>query len=208
MDPGYLKQNWQELTSGYEEPKEDLLEEILEEYSHPSRHYHNLGHIQALLELTEAYYSQLSDPLRVQLCIWYHDVVYNVHRKDNELKSADFAKEHLSQLRIAPSVITYVYEVIVATKAHVLPPQWDNFDTRFMLDIDLSVLAADQSRYVEYTHQIRKEYRAYPNFLYKRGRRKVLTHLLERERIFQTDMFFEKWEQRARDNMERELKML
>jgi predicted metal-dependent HD superfamily phosphohydrolase len=41
----------------------------------------------------------------------------------------------------------------------------------------------------------------YPDFLYKPGRRKVLTHFLEMERIFKSDHFYQKYEEQARKNL-------
>ncbi|GAB5525289.1 MAG: hypothetical protein Roseis2KO_31610 [Roseivirga sp.] len=81
-------------------------------------------------------------------------------------------------------------------------------DTNYLTDIDLSVLGAAPEVYQNYTVAIRKEYSIYPGFLYKRGRKKVLKHFLEMEHIFKTELFREKYEDRARKNLQAELNSL
>ena len=208
MDLEFLTQNWQDITSRFSGPKALYLTDILRQYSHSSRYYHTLDHIQSLLQFAQSYESQLSHLQSIQFAIWYHDLVYKVHRKDNELKSAEVAKKHLTQLKVDPSVISYVYALIVATQTHTVPTNWDNFDTRFLLDIDLSILAVEKPDYLRYVQQIRKEYKIFPNPLYNAGRKKVLTHFLAREQIYHTQLFFELWENKARNNIQLELKML
>jgi len=62
--------------------------------------------------------------------------------------------------------------------------------------------------YENYTHQLRKEYAVYPDLLYNEGRKKVLMHFLEMNRIFKTDEFYNQFEKQARENLKRELKEL
>jgi predicted metal-dependent HD superfamily phosphohydrolase len=94
---------------------------------------------------------------------------------------------------------------ILATKAHVMSA---NHDSNLFTDADLSILGAPADEYMQYTGQIRKEYRYYPDLVYKPGRKKVLRHFLEMERIFKTDYFFAQYEKQARANIETELQRL
>jgi predicted metal-dependent HD superfamily phosphohydrolase len=48
----------------------------------------------------------------------------------------------------------------------------------------------------------------YPDFLYRPGRRKVLQHFLDMERIFKTEEFASKFEKQARVNLGWELRGL
>jgi predicted metal-dependent HD superfamily phosphohydrolase len=59
-----------------------------------------------------------------------------------------------------------------------------------------------------YFEQIRKEYRIYPDFLYKPGRAKALEHFLENKFIFQTEEFRKLYEEKARRNIEKEISLL
>lgn len=44
--------------------------------------------------------------------------------------------------------------------------------------------------------------------MYNRGRKKALKHFLEMDRIFKTDYFFQKYENQARINLQKELEIL
>jgi len=77
-----------------------------------------------------------------------------------------------------------------------------------MLDVDLAILAASREAYTRYTHAIREEYKIYPYFLYKKGRKKVLQHFLERKQIYFTEEFQAQHEANARENLRWEIATL
>lgn len=81
-------------------------------------------------------------------------------------------------------------------------------DTNFLLDIDLSILGKSPEVYKKYTEDIRKEYKIYPDFMYGKGRTKVLKSILELEAIFKTDFFKKAYEKQARENLTAELSQL
>lgn len=58
-----------------------------------------------------------------------------------------------------------------------------------MVDIDVSMLGSRTDLYQEFEQAIRKEYKKIPSFLYKRGRKKVLSGFLSREHIYTTPVF-------------------
>jgi predicted metal-dependent HD superfamily phosphohydrolase len=76
------------------------------------------------------------------------------------------------------------------------------------LDLDLSILGASEDDYDDYTKLIREEYSCYSAEEYRNGRIKVLKGFLNRERLYFTDYFHKKYEVRARENIEREIKSL
>src|SRR5262249_44984090 len=73
-----------------------IRDELVRAYSAPDRHYHNLPHIEAMLDLMRAQERALSDPRSVEAAIWFHDAVYDPRRHDNEEKSAALAAERLA----------------------------------------------------------------------------------------------------------------
>jgi predicted metal-dependent HD superfamily phosphohydrolase len=137
--------------------------------------------------------------------IVYHDVVYNVLKKDNEEKSAAYAEKKLSALHFPQSETTHCKACILATKSHHLN---DDNELNLFIDADLSILGSEQEVYVNYARQIRKEYSIYPDFMYRPGRQKVLSHFLQMKRIFKTDEFFNKYEAQARINLQHERALL
>ena len=81
-------------------------------------------------------------------------------------------------------------------------------DFSYFLDADLAILGADWKKYETYYKAIRQEYRQIPNILYRRGRKKVLQHLLQKAPLYETTEFFDRFENQARANLRQELKVL
>lgn len=192
------------LNIGFDQSKiESLWHDLEKVYSAKSRHYHNLTHLEEMIALYEIHNSQLQFPDEVLYSIFYHDYVYKVTRKDNELKSAEHA------LSILPSNTTLnkqlVCDMICATQLH---QHNENEDTNWLIDFDLKVLSKDWEGYKIYCNQIRKEYKIYPNILYKPGRKKALQHFLENSSIYQTEEFKTKYEVKARENIQKEISTL
>lgn len=172
-------------------------------YTAKSRHYHNLNHLQEMIELFDIYHSHLKNPNEVLYSIFYHDYVYKATRKDNELKSAELA------LAILPNSISLnkplVFDAICSTQLH----QHNEIeDINWLIDFDLKILSKDWEAYQTYCSQIRKEYKIYPNFLYKPGRKKALEHFLEQEFIYKTEVFRNLFDEKAKDNIKREISLL
>ncbi|CAA9199525.1 hypothetical protein FLA105534_02665 [Flavobacterium bizetiae] len=201
-----LNQIYSELLSNIGFSANDIQQNWLElekAYSGKSRHYHNLTHIAAMIESFETYRDKLNKPNEILFSIFYHDYIYKSSKKDNELKSAEFA------LSILPENISFdrqlVFDAICATQQHqhnILE------DINWLIDFDLKILARDWEDYKIYFEQIRKEYGIYPDFLYKPGRAKALKHFLENEFIFQTEEFRNLYEEKARVNIEKEILLL
>ncbi|RUT69281.1 hypothetical protein D0817_17435 [Flavobacterium cupreum] len=201
-----LKQKFRELLAniGFEEKEiERNWSDLEKAYSGKSRHYHNLTHIRDMVECFEMYLDQLQFPNEVLFAVFYHDYIYKSSKKDNELKSAEFA------LSILPENISFdkqfVFDAICATQLHA---HHTIEDINWLIDFDLKILARDWDAYQIYFEQIRKEYRIYPDFLYKPGRAKALKHFLENDFIYQTDEFRKLYEEKARLNIEKEIKLL
>jgi predicted metal-dependent HD superfamily phosphohydrolase len=130
-----------------------------------------------------------------------------VTKEDNELKSAEYAYNDLKHLYVEPHIIEKCCKMIIATKNHQLSPDLDCFDSKFFVDIDLLILSSPRKKYFEYLKQIRKEYNIYSNEVYSQGRKKLLLKLLQR-RIYQTELFFNKFEEIAKRNILYELSLL
>jgi predicted metal-dependent HD superfamily phosphohydrolase len=182
-----------------------LWNEIEKSYSAPGRFYHNAGHLRHLTgELTQVK-DQIADWDTIVLSVFYHDIVYNTRRQNNEEESAALARERLSSFGYPPVKTASCEAQILATKGHGLSKE---ADTNFFTDADLSILGADPASYKIYAGNIRKEYSFYPNFLYNPGRRKVLRHFIAMDRIFKTESFYNRYEAAARENLREELRAL
>jgi predicted metal-dependent HD superfamily phosphohydrolase len=177
--------------------------ELKKVYSTPSRHYHNLTHLEEMIVLFDSYHTELQFPNEVLYSIFYHDYVYKVTRKDNEQKSAEKAVSILpTKSKLDKDMI---FTMICATQLH---QHNEVEDINWLIDFDLKVLSKDWNEYQLYAKQIRNEYRIYPNFMYKPGRKKALEHFMTTEFVYQTDEFRRKFEKSARRNIQDEIELL
>ena len=175
--------------------------EIQSAYSASDRHYHNLLHLEQLAAHLLDHRDQVTDWEAMVMALFYHDVVYNTLRQDNEAKSAVFCEKRLKKAGFPPERLELVKETIIATKGHTIH---QNPDIDLFTDADLAILGSSWADYERYAKQIRQEYSIYPDFVYRPGRKKVLAHFLEMERIYKTESFHQRLETQARANLQQE----
>lgn len=205
----WLQNRWKQLCDASNIPSEDstdIYRRIEKKYNKKSRAYHNFSHLYSFLKTFDTIQTSFDSQNQVfEWSIWMHDYIYNPLKKNNELKSAKKMRKLLGK-HLSEKEITEIYELILSTAHHQLYYQEEQH--RLFLDIDLAVLATDNKTYSQYTEAIRREYKMYPNFLYKKGRRGVLRHFLEREFIYFTEHFRAQYESIARKNLKWELEMM
>jgi len=180
-------------------------DEIVRAYSGKKRYYHNLQHLHHLYQELEPVRDQILNRNALLFSLFYHDIVYISHRKDNEEQSALVAQERLISLGVPGAVIQLCMHHIHATKVH---QQDEDPDTNLFTDADLSILGADWNTYERYFKHVRKEYALFPYFLYKKGRKQALLHFLEMPGIYKTAHFRQLYEEQARNNLQAELQLL
>ncbi|WP_439408782.1 phosphohydrolase [Bradyrhizobium sp. DASA03076] len=171
-------------------------------YAAPGRYYHNLAHIEDCLAAL-ARVEGLSAAERETLteAIWWHDVVYDPTRSDNEERSAELAEQHVrAELR------QEVGRLIRLTKTHDVAAG-DRLGA-FLISIDLSILGADPVRYNAYAAAIRREFGHVSEHDYRIGRARVLRRFAAREVIFPDPDFAGVYDRQARANLARELAAL
>jgi len=172
---------------------DSLWREIHTKYSEPHRYYplKHLEHIyKELATLT------LNPP--IEFAIFYHDIIYDVEKNNNEEESAFLASKRLERLGVKEERIKDVYELILLSKKHE-PTDIESY--KLFLDADIAILGASPSNYEKYIQNIRKEYCIYDDTIYNNGRKKVLSHFLEKSKLYQSDYFYNKYEEQARTNI-------
>lgn len=177
---------------------EPVYRELVSRYSEPHRHYHNLRHIAECLSEFDAARDLAREPVAVELAIWFHGVVYDTHAGDNEDRSAEVAKQRIEEGGGKTELSKSVAALVRATKAHdpSLHP-----DAPLLVDVDLSILGQSKERFEEYEMQIRREYEWVPEATFAEKRAEILERFLGRQRIYSTELFFSKYESRARANL-------
>lgn len=197
-----------ELLNGYEvtsSKASELWHELENNYSKRNRHYHNLQHLADLMGQLTPLKSKIEDWNVIMFTLFYHDVIYNATKNDNEEKSAELAQKRMAEIKASPEAIIKCAEQILATKSHL---NANNSDTNYFTDADLSILGRDWNTYSNYCRSIRAEYAIYPDFLYNRGRKKVINHFLSMDRIFKTAEFYDMYEEQSRLNLRKELSLI
>jgi len=185
-------------------PAPGLLAELESRYREPHRAYHTLQHLdECFARLAEA--ESLAERLaEVRIALWFHDAVYDTRAADNEEASARWARESLEAAG-AGEAAARVAELVLATRHAAVPV---GRDPQLLVDVDLSILGAEEARFDEYERQVRREYEWVAEPAFRAGRARVLESFLARPAIFTTPWFAERLEPRARRNLARSLRAL
>jgi predicted metal-dependent HD superfamily phosphohydrolase len=186
---------------------EDLLRRLGEEH----RRYHTARHVVemfwALEDLEQAGAVTPRQAAVARVAAWFHDAIYDTTSSggENEIESATLAVRDLSALGFSAEDVETVRDLVLSTHDHDLTgtPLAGAFH-----DADLWILSSPPGRYHEYTAQVRDEYAAVPDDVFRAARASILRPFLDREAIYATEFARESWEDAARVNLAAELGLL
>ncbi len=209
-----LQNKWRRLLESFDIDEKIINQtyrEIVAVYSHQNRYYHNLKHIQEMLQivdnLSSKYKLEQSSLQILEFATWFHDIVYDTQAHDNEEKSANYARDLLSLLNVPNSTIDNTCRLILTTKHHTASSDND-INSQILLDADLAILGSDAQRYREYMLAIRQEYAWVQEDEYNTLRSRVLQSFLQRASIFSTLELHHQLELTARNNIKNEITSL
>jgi predicted metal-dependent HD superfamily phosphohydrolase len=198
-----LSERWRETWRMLGAPPDDaLLESLRDRYSEPHRRYHTLQHLEECFDAYGGARETAERPGEVELALWFHDAIYDVHRRDNEARSAAWARGSVEAAGLEAGVGERAYALVMATRHDAAP---STPDAKLVVDVDLSILGADALRFDEYESQVREEYAWVPEAVFRRERRRILEGFLGRPRIYLTRYFHATHEARARFNLQRSI---
>jgi predicted metal-dependent HD superfamily phosphohydrolase len=178
-----------------------VVAELAAAYGEPHRAYHNATHIAEVLGWFDRVADDLGwlEPAEVYVAIVFHDAIYQPGAKDNEARSAQWAKR-----AGLPIDSDRVAELIEMTAKHGHVAKADH-DTGLFLDCDMAILGSSPEQFAAYDAAIAVEYKQVPPDAYRKGRAAFLQGLLAKPRIFLTDYFHHRLDARARENLARAL---
>lgn len=182
-----------------------LYSSLLAAYAEPHRHYHSKQHLAECLELWQEYYDVANDPVALGFALWFHDAIYDPKAKDNEVRSAKWARRALTVCGLNGELVQTVVTLVLATQhgqASAICNTSHCPDVALINDIDLAILGAGRARFAEYETQIRAEYAHLSDLEFGTGRHAVLQGFLQSPRIYQFPDFYEGYEATARHNIE------
>lgn len=171
---------------------------VIRGWSSWGRRYHTLGHLEACLEEFDQVRDLALNAGEVELALWFHDVVYRTWRSDNEARSAALAVEIMSHGGAVSAALHRVVTSILATRHQGREP---NGDAALVVDIDLSILGQPEKTYLEFEHNVRREYWWVPRRRYVAGRCAILESFLKRGSIYRYPEFQRRYEAAARANL-------
>jgi predicted metal-dependent HD superfamily phosphohydrolase len=190
---------WQAMLRGLGVPPEtDIFSRLQSAYAEKHRAYHTPRHIDECLSLLDEFKHLAANPAEVECALWFHDAIYEPMSKSNEERSANLAAEFGGRVGLPSESVARIRAHIMATR-HVALPVDD--DSRLVVDIDLAILGAHPSRYDEFEHDVRREYRWVPGILYRSKRAAILQSFLDRPRIYHSEPAYERFEWNARTNL-------
>ena len=187
-----------------------MWKHIIPAYLEPHRMYHNLGHIQNMIDIAVTYGVNLDQN---QLnAILGHDIVYQPGNSDNEERSADkfleIMKTDISydtcipeDMKSCDDDFNIISQIILDTKNHI-PTIYQSED---VIDLDLFELGTD--KYFDNMVLIRQEFCKFNDKEFNAGRIKWLESMVAREQLFHGFVHEQlpEIEWRAYENMKLEL---
>lgn len=175
---------------------------VVARYDEPHRHYHDRRHLDEVLAVTD----RLGAPAEVEAAVWFHDAVYDPTARDNEARSAAYARVTLRAVGAPAPFVDEVARLVLVTAHHDPAPADHNGE--LLADADLAILGASPERYDEYRRDVRAEYGHLDIAAWRAGRSQVLRGLLERPNLFHDPALRDELEARARANLRAELATL
>ena len=202
-----IKQHWNEVVEYFQIPseiEEVTFNRIVDLYNNPNSHYHTLTHVSTLLQLIDEENVSIENRITLILAAFYHDAIYNATSSKNEEESAKILRTDFNKINIESEIIDLAIQFILDTKTH----QSTHSLSQLFLDMDLSILGVESEAYLAYTKQVRKEFKCFPDLIYRIGRKKFIQKTLAQPFIFYNDNFRNKLEKKVIENLTNELKTL
>lgn len=203
MSADALRDRWRALWPGAAIGAADAVyRDLVARYAEPHRAYHTLDHVAGCLRLLDEVRPLPARPDEVELALWFHDAIYDPRRADNEEQSAQLAAGALSALGVAEVAAGRVADLIRLTDHRAVDLTSDG---ALVTDVDLAILGAEPAAFDAYDAAIRREYTWVPEQVFYRERAHILEGFLARKRIYQIPALYDRFEQRARDNVTKAL---
>jgi predicted metal-dependent HD superfamily phosphohydrolase len=148
---------------------------LLSMWNESHRHYHNLDHLNDLIQQINENKSKYSEKQYDKLILTslFHDCIYEPTQNDNEERSAKFFEDCC--IDKTNSDIQEIKQAILDTKTHNATT---NLSESFNY-YDMNIVERDFNQLLEWERGIREEYKAYGE-AYKEGRVKFLESLLDK----------------------------
>jgi predicted metal-dependent HD superfamily phosphohydrolase len=192
-----------EISGGGSDPA-GIWAELLDHFTEPHRRYHGISHMeQCLLEFDQAS-TGMENSDAVEMALWFHDVIYAAGANDNEDQSANLF-EHFAKHSLEEHFANEIPLLILDTK-HIRLPATSN--AKYTVDIDLSSFGRPWPEFMVDSHALRKEQPHLSDADFYQRKYAFMNSLLDRDSIYSTEYFHDRYESVARTNINRYLDLL
>ena len=165
-----------------------------------NRYYHTLRHIRATLNALKDFHLDPEERVKVELGLWFHDVVYDASKEDNEKQSAEHFARFAKYANIPFADSFDIMGMIMATRHVHLPV---TLLQEIICDCDLAELASPYHSLN--SKNVRKEYGFLSDDEWILGRSQFINSMLSKEHIYNTVEYRGALEDTARHNLKEEL---
>lgn len=209
-----IHKSLQSVGVGFEECHR-IARDVVAASQGPNRHYHTYSHIAYVCHLLGecgrlGSSSHPFESTRVSLFFaLFHDIVYDAQSFTNEEQSEAFAARYLTNMAGAWELDS-VSELIRLSSIAPFEDElfWGSGQYAQVFDADLAILGSWEEAYDQYAANIRKEFSFAPPQAFAVRRAAILRKILDRKTIYRTDWFRERFEEKARSNLTREIQSL
>lgn len=177
-----------------------IYQRLVDGYNEPQRHYHTMAHIEHCMAMFNECKSLVENADALELSIWFHDVIFEPGKPDNEARSAELYLEYSDGVHAA-DLRELVARLIMATLHD--GSSLEDSDAAFMVDIDLSSFGLCWEAFLKDSGDLRAENPGLSDAKFYRNKAEFLTKLRARERFFLSDFFYPRFEQQAHRNIDR-----
>jgi pantetheine-phosphate adenylyltransferase len=211
----FLQKKWEELCKRLEAryDTEKVFRELIKDYSEPHRKYHGISHLKTCLNEFEQIRDMADDKNVLETAIWFHDIVNKPGDSESsdssdEEKSAQWAYSTISHtMGLGNEFAEKVASLILVTK-HSKPAK--SKDEAFLMDIDLVSFGRSERIFNIYRDNVRAEYASVSPEIFEKKSAEILSSFVppNRDSIYQSDFFKNRYETQARKNLQREIEQL
>jgi predicted metal-dependent HD superfamily phosphohydrolase len=193
LDRGRFAEAWRAAGARHDNAATWLAERYAEEH----RAYHDAEHVAECLAWLDRVCDLAVRPAELEVALFFHDAIYQPLGSDNEARSAQELRQLARKAGMPTESVERIAQLIESTATH----NTRSGDAALLSDIDLAILGASPARYMRYEREVRREYAAVDETIYRVGRTRVIRGFLERVEIYRTPRLAARLEAQARDNL-------
>lgn len=167
-------------------------------YCAPGRHYHDLAHLQRLLDARDQVVPDRELEPATIVALFFHDAIYVPGSRVNEAASRSLAVDLLRDAAATAAVTDRVAALVATTARH----RSDDPQAQLLIDLDLSGLGGSTGEFQRLYDLVRREYHFFTDAGFARRHASVMRHFVDTEHIYYTPEFRAAMEADARRNVE------